>query len=294
MSKQKLKKTVKAYLDLGGLPYEFVKVSEAEIKKRLGFGTADWDPLVAYYVRNCLVDRYAGMGHDLYPVPALWSLDSLVIAEKFDLLPLATLSGTETAVHLGSGEVFEIAAETFAMDEWWEVEDGVHEPSLVQYFKNLIEDFEEPEDDRSFLDLRLYEDIEKLEKIQQFYLFGKAVRVGDLDLVKTILKAARWNRRSRTPNIQHKANLLDSCFEAIGSEEIVEYLVGERGFRLSEKGRFLREYGQLIRPHRYQIMLALLRTGALDNFGPLVAATIVRRLKNSDFVSTKEIEHATR
>jgi len=291
MSKQKLKKAVKEYLDLGDYTYKFVKVSESEIKKNLGFGTSDWDPMVAYYVRNCLANRYTGMGHNIYPVPDVWSLDSIVIAEKFDLFPLATLSGTETAVHLGTGEVYEIAAETFDMDYWGGEVEGIHEPSLLDYFSSRIEAATAPGPDLSYLELRDPEAIKSLEKIKQYDLFIRALEEGDLDLLKIVLRETRWNRRTLAPGTKY--NLLESCVAFIGTEEVAEYLVSEKGFRIRGKVNVNDHFRRMEAVGKENVLFTLIKFDGLEEVQKKHSVNFSRmmvRLGEKGFTLNKEQE----
>jgi len=236
--KRKLKRLLRKYLDLSGAPYDFVKVSETDIRNHLGVSSSDWDSLAAYYVKNCLVDRYLGLGHNLYPAPEVFGLDSTQpLVEKFDLFPIADLAGGQIALRLSDGEVFEIASETFTMDYWDGEVDGVHEASLIDYVQTLGLEEEAgyeptiPDEIRlAYLKAKTEKEISSLSEPEQTNLLITAMGDDDIAFTRHIIEVAGFTPDCRLTS-RGNSHFLDFFANRCRSEEMVKLLITDMGFR---------------------------------------------------------------
>lgn len=259
-SNRSLKPAIKKVLEAGGIVPGYTKISKTQIANALPDEDPDaWDPMVAYYVRNCLLayETDEGLVEPLYPASMMQG-DShkkkLKIAKKFRLFPVAASSSDDVVADLDTGRVCYLVGHSLSDGEPMKSDMGEFE-DLVAYFKSQ----HQPVSDGSEINkmtLRTPAQLRRQSPEVRLSTGKVAVRENDLEWLKVIMESGlREDIAGPLANYDALTDLF--LWLDVGTPELAQYLAGDLGLQFS-----IAPSRTLVKPENLEFVLQLKRLGA--------------------------------
>ena len=259
-SNRSLKPAIKKVLEAAGIVPEYAKISKTQIADVLPDEDLDaWDPMVSYYVRNCLLayETDEGLVEPLYPAAMMQGgshKKKLKIAKKFRLFPVAASSSDDVVVDLDTGEVWYLVGHSLAGGEPM-MADREEFEDLLAYFKSRIKDSAQPVDVK---DLATHKQLRMQSPGARFSAAKEAIGDYNLELLRTIMDAGLKEDFGPGGQLEHDDSLGELLlFLNIAGPELAQYLAGELGFQFK-----IVPYSILVKPENLAFIKELARLGA--------------------------------
>ena len=261
-----LKRAVRKYAECGGT-FEFEKLGEREIKAACGTGTKDWPPMVAYYAKSCLLDRWLGLPHELYPASIFRgdtggdAEEALRLVPEFGVFPVSNPGGHWMVADLDDGRVYAVTFESLVDGEL----DGIPE---MEEFEDLLGYFDfaagmadqgEPVLNATVEDLRKWPIRDRAG-----YASG-AIHQGNIEALRTAFEAGV----NRGTSFDGGKRILEEAVMLLGSQgkdlEPLRFLVFEKQCKLRHP---LTDWVESVcrknMPHYLEMFRILLEGGAFE------------------------------
>jgi len=263
-SNRSLKPAIKKVLADAGIVPEYVKISKSQIAKALpGEDPEKWDPMVAYYVANCLLAYVTdeGLAEPLNPA-SMMQRDShkkkLKIARKFRLFPVAESCSDDVVADLDTGKVWYIVCHSLQDGEPMDADRETYE-NLVEYFKSQRQKADAVV---NLMTLRSAAKLQRQTPGVRKSAARAAVRENDMEWLRLIMASGLQQDCSADGPLSHHDILSDLLSQmSVPNLELAQYLAGDLGLRFK-----MAPLHSLVKLENLEFVLQLKRLGAFPPF----------------------------